>query len=88
MKIFNHLSLFQSARIKLTLWYLLIIIVVSGAFSFGLYKLMTAELDRIEKMQKVRIEYLQDLDQQQTWPPTFHRPLPTIRFIDPEVIQE
>ncbi len=87
MYFFNHLSLFQSARIKLTLWYLLIIVIISGAFSFGLYKLMTAELDRIQKMQKVRIEYMEDPDEQ-NWPPAMHKPVPVIRFIDPEVIQE
>ena len=50
MSIFNNLSVFQSARIKLTLWYLLIIMIISGAFSLGLYNLMTAELDRLERM--------------------------------------
>lgn len=38
--------MFQSARLKLTIWYLLIIMVVSILFSVAIYKLLTMELER------------------------------------------
>jgi len=48
--------MFHSARIKLTAWYLLIIMLVSFSFSMVIYRMTTFELDRIERMQRLRIE--------------------------------
>jgi signal transduction histidine kinase len=48
------MNLFQSARTKLTLFYLTIIMVISIFFSFIIYRGATAELNRIENMQRVR----------------------------------
>lgn len=48
--------MFNSARIKLTAWYLLIIMVISLCFSVVIYKMLTFELDRVERMQRSRIE--------------------------------
>lgn len=48
--------MFKLARIKLTAWYLLIIISVSIFFSLGIYQIMTAELDRMERMRRPRFE--------------------------------
>ncbi len=48
--------MFKSARIKLTLWYLLIITLVCLFFSLVVYNSLTSELNRIEKMQKERVE--------------------------------
>jgi len=48
--------MFKSARIKLTAWYLLIIMVISLCFSVVIYKMLTFELDRFERMQRSRIE--------------------------------
>src|SRR4051812_11800207 len=87
MNIFNRLSVFQSARIKLTLWYLLIILIVTGSFSLGLYKIMTAELDRLQNMQRVRIDYMYKQDEQGDTQ-FYKRPQPVIRFIDPEIIDD
>jgi two-component system sensor histidine kinase CiaH len=48
--------MFTKARIKLTVWYLLIIMLVSGMFSVVIYRLLTVEIERFERLQRVRIE--------------------------------
>lgn len=48
--------MFSQARIKLTLWYLLIISLITIAFSLGIYKILTLELDRVVRIQRFRIE--------------------------------
>lgn len=48
--------MFHSARLKLTAWYLLIIIFISLAFSFVIYKGLTAEVERFARIQRLRIE--------------------------------
>lgn len=48
------MNLFQNARIKLTLFYLTIIMVIQIFFSFIIYHGATAELNRIENMQRQR----------------------------------
>lgn len=40
------MNLFHSARLKLTLWYLLIIMFISAVFSLIIYRSVTAELER------------------------------------------
>lgn len=49
--------MFSSARIKLTLWYLLIIAIITALFSVGIYKGFTREFDRIVRIQRFRIEH-------------------------------
>lgn len=39
--------MFQSARLKLTVWYLLMIMVVSGLFSIAFYDISTREIQRV-----------------------------------------
>lgn len=48
--------MFSSARIKLTAWYLLIIMFVSAFFSFVIHRGLTAEVDRISRMEKVQFQ--------------------------------
>ncbi len=67
--------MFQSARIKLTLWYLLIIMFISIAFSAAIYRVLIGELARVERVQRLR-RSLQ-------LPSEFRRPV-----IDPEVLTE
>lgn len=50
--------MFKSARIKLTAWYLLIIMLISVSFSVAIYRVLTFELDRVERMQRLRIEHI------------------------------
>jgi len=49
--------MFRSARIKLTAWYLLIIMSISISFSVAIYKVLTLELERFERVQRLRIEH-------------------------------
>ena len=48
--------MFQNARIKLTAWYLLIIMAISLSFSAIIYRLLTFEMDRFAERQQMRIE--------------------------------
>lgn len=48
--------MFITARKKLTLWYLLIIMVISSAFSMVIYRGINIELSRIAQRQSVRVE--------------------------------
>ncbi len=48
--------MFQSARLKLTAWYLLIAMIISLSFSTVIYRAITNEVTRFEKMHRERIE--------------------------------
>ncbi len=48
--------MFHFARIKLTAWYLLIIMLVSITFSAVIYKVLSYEVERFERTQRFRIE--------------------------------
>ena len=76
--------MFHSARIKLTAWYLLIIMLVSFSFSMVIYRMTTFELNRIERTQRLRIE--------RQWPESFRMAPPDnnifLHPLDPELIVE
>lgn len=70
--------MFTSARLKLTAWYLLIIMSVSLAFSFVVYRMLNQEVDRFVSAQRVRLE--------RRWlPPT--APF-SIVLLDPDLVIE
>lgn len=69
--------MFEKARLKLTAWYLVIIMVVSAAFSVAMYHISANELNRLERIQRLRQENRLRLN--------FPRRVPVI---DPEVIAE
>jgi two-component system, OmpR family, sensor histidine kinase CiaH len=71
--------MFKSARIKLTAWYLLIIMVISGAFSAVIYRVSTVEMDRFVEIQRFRVERRFG---DQNLPP------PEIIMIEPELVTE
>lgn len=48
--------MFHTARVKLTAWYLIIIMAVSMSFSAVIYRSISAELDRFSRLQQFRIE--------------------------------
>lgn len=50
------MTTFHYARLKLTAWYLLIIMTLSILFSLIIYKALTAEVDRFERAQRFFIE--------------------------------
>jgi two-component system, OmpR family, sensor histidine kinase CiaH len=52
--------MFHQARVKLTLWYLLIIMLISAAFSVVIYRALTGEIDRVEHLQRMRLQRLRD----------------------------
>jgi signal transduction histidine kinase len=69
--------MFRLARIKLTAWYLLIIMLISVSFSLVTYRILSSELNRIERMQVIRTTLL------------FPNPgssLPRFVAIDPQLI--
>lgn len=48
--------MFTQARLKLTAWYLAVIMLVSMSFSAVIYRVLTAEVERFARMQRFRIE--------------------------------
>jgi signal transduction histidine kinase len=70
--------MFIKTRIKLTLWYLLIIMLVSSMFSVIIYRILSFEIERFENLQRIRIE--RRIPQMV---PPFQLPQPT-----PELINE
>lgn len=48
--------MFKSARIKLTTWYILIIMLVSMMFSAVIYRVIISEVERFARIQRFRIE--------------------------------
>jgi signal transduction histidine kinase len=70
--------MFTFARLKLTAWYLLIIMSVSLAFSFVVYRMLNQEVDRFVSAQRIRLE--------RRWlPPT--APF-SIVLLDPDLVIE
>lgn len=62
--------MFKQARLKLTLWYLLIIMIISLSFSGLIYQLVNMEINRFADSQRFRIERrLQDFDNLAPRPP-------------------
>lgn len=76
--------MFQSARIKLTAWYLLIIFFISVAFSAAIYRVLSSEIERFARAQRFRIEH-RLLDGTVILPPT-NIPLPPV--LDMELLEE
>jgi two-component system, OmpR family, sensor histidine kinase CiaH len=80
--------MFHSTRLKLTGWYLLIIMIISTMFSVGIYRILSSELDRVEQIEKSRMQR-RLLEQQGLIPPQmFRNPSSPMFFIDPDVIEE
>lgn len=73
--------MFHSARLKLTAWYLLILMFISMSFSLIIYRGISNEINRFSQSQRLRIE--RRLQENNYFPQ--HSP---IRFIDPDLIEE
>lgn len=80
--------MFTSARLKLTAWYLSIIMALSVSFSVVIYKVITYEVDRFARIQRLRIE--RRFREGEFFPPEMHFPdtLPRIPIMDPELVEE
>ncbi len=50
--------MFKKARLKLTAWYLFIIMLISISFSLAIYQVLTFELNRVERVQRLRQQSL------------------------------
>lgn len=48
--------MFNSARIKLTAWYLLILFLISFSFSLSIYRFLSHEIDRFASIQRARMD--------------------------------
>ena len=79
--------MFTQARLKLTGWYLLIIMLVSVAFSGAIYKAFTNEVERFERMQRFRLER-RLMDEELFLPGELHHSLPPIPNPNLELLQE
>lgn len=79
--------MFGKARLKLTGWYLLIIMVVSIGFSLVIYKVLTVELDRFSHFQRLRIERRLSGEEFTPFESRLRNTPPRI-FADPELVEE
>lgn len=77
--------MFHSARIRLTLWYMLILALITTAFSLVIYRVLTQEVDRMIAMHKFRIERL---DPGGPFNIRMRPSLRAIRVIDPDLLEE
>jgi len=73
--------MFKQARLKLTTWYLLIIMIISFSFSALIYQLISIEINRFANSQRNRIERRLFIDQKQI----LAQP---VLFIDNDLIAE
>lgn len=73
--------MFKKARLKLTAWYLLIIMVISLSFSFLIYELVCLEMNNFANSQSVRI-------QGRLFSPNPNSSSPEIVLIDDDLIAE
>ncbi len=80
--------MFTSARLKLTAWYLLIIMLVSLSFSIAMYKLLTSEFDRVERIQRLRQERQLSLPVPNDIPFEFRQRFSRQFMLDPQLIEE
>ncbi len=80
--------MFRSARLKLTGWYLLIIMIVSVSFSLGVYDLLTLELNRVESIHRLRIERRLPMGPRGVLGPDIENEFPRSLMLDPNLIAE
>lgn len=77
--------MFESARLKLTVWYLVIIMTISLLFSFAIYTSINVELSRFERMQ-IRLQ--EDKKSGHVIPPPPDNNYAHIGHPDPKVIED
>ena len=80
--------MFHSARLKLTAWYLFIIMLISISFSVVIYKVLTNEMERFVRTQRFRIE--RRIREGEFFPLDVHfqETLPKVPIMDPELVEE
>lgn len=77
--------MFQKTRLKLTAWYLFIIMCISISFSVVIYRVLSNEVERFTRIQRSRIE--RRLREGEFFPPSvqFRNSVP---IMDPELLEE
>lgn len=80
--------MFTKARLKLTAWYLLIIMLVSIFFSIAMYGVLTNELNRVEHIQRLRQERQLSMSELNSIPLEFRQRVPRTFMLDPQLIEE
>ncbi|MDP2638251.1 MAG: hypothetical protein Q8P26_04285, partial [Candidatus Levybacteria bacterium] len=80
------MSTFHLARLKLTAWYLVIIMTLSIIFSVVIYSVLTHEVDRLERAQRFFIE--RRLEEGDFIPPSRFRTFQERVPINPELVAE
>lgn len=80
--------MFRQARIKLTLWYILILMVVSTLFSVVIYRMLTLEVTRFAELQKTRIERRFVNEKILIRVDPSGRPIPELALMDPDLVKE
>lgn len=80
--------MFTAARLKLTTWYLLIIMLVSVSFSVAMYKVLTSELNRVEHLQKLRQDHQLSIPSSDGVPFKFRQRFSRSFMLDPQLIEE
>jgi signal transduction histidine kinase len=80
--------MFTKARLKLTGWYLVIIMLVSISFSVAMYEALTVELDRVESIHLLRQEQQFSLPDFDDLPFELRQRGPRMFMIDPELIED
>lgn len=80
--------MFNNARISLTAWYLLIIMIISVMFSTIIYNVESNEIERFEQIQRLRI--FRRLQERGIVIPNYQSPPPPfqIQYSNPELLEE
>ncbi len=78
--------MFNSARLKLTAWYLLIIMIISVSFSVVIYRVLTLEVDRLLERQQTRLE--QQFNDENFFPAEMRNRRFAMPLLDPELVDE
>lgn len=80
--------MFKSARLKLTGWYLLIVMLISVSFSLVIYRMLTLELNRVQVIHQLRIEHGLPEGFRNIPPPNDGNEFLHVLMLDPELIAE
>lgn len=80
------MTIFRSARLTLTAWYLLIIMLVSLSFSAVIYAMLNREVERFSRIQRTQIE--RRLRSNESIPRNFPPGGTSIILMDPDLIRE
>lgn len=80
--------MFHSARLKLTSWYLLIIMLISISFSMAIFRVLSAELERVQRFQRFRVEYRLPERLHIQMPPALREELSRPNLAEPDIFAE